>query len=69
MAGGGKGFELEAAVLEVLVEGGEDEAGEQGEEVAEPRIGFPEIEEDSGFDAPVEGHVHHLCDRFELLLL
>ena len=28
MTGGRKGFELEAAVLKVLVEGGEDEASE-----------------------------------------
>lgn len=45
--------------LEVLVEGGGEEQGDEGEEVAEPRGGAPAVEEDRGGLAPVEGHVHH----------
>ena len=46
--------------LEVLVEGGGEEQGREGEEVVEPRGGAPAVEEDRGRLAPVEGHVHHV---------
>ena len=47
-------------VLEVLVEGRDEEAGEQREGVARPRVGFPRVEEERDLPAPVEGHLHHL---------
>nr|GMC51333.1 hypothetical protein DVH24_020327 [Ipomoea batatas] len=63
----GNKFESQTAILHVLVEDGEDEAGEQGEGVAGPRVGFPEIEQNGDVFAPVEGHVHHLrCSAPEI---
>ncbi|CAH9127362.1 unnamed protein product [Cuscuta epithymum] len=54
-------LEANTAVLDVLVEDGEEEADEQGERVADPRIGFPEIEQNGDVFAPVERHMHHLA--------
>jgi len=52
-------LDVDSERLEVLVEGGGEEQGREGEEVAGPRGGAPAVEEDRGGRAPVEGHVHH----------
>ncbi|KAI3411608.1 uncharacterized protein J3R85_017785, partial [Psidium guajava] len=58
---GGRGeLEADAAVLHELVEGGGEEAGEEGEGVAGPRGGLPRRQQEGHLLAPVKRHVHHL---------